>query len=133
MRCGFPDSTQLPGDPDGTANNPHRCRTTTHTHTQTVATLIAHTLGRMLIQAHTHTQRPQKSHLTRQTGFIFKCQSYQRNKTHPVCRIVGKCVVSIMKAMIVNFFLSIGRCWSARSHLTKKSVMFYMCTYTCGI
>lgn len=57
MRCGFPDSTRLPGDPDGTANNPHHHHTHTHiytrTHTvrtQTALTLIAHTLRGMLIQ-----------------------------------------------------------------------------------
>lgn len=53
MRCGFPDSTRLPGDPDGTANNPHHRHATTHTHTvhtQTALTLIAHTLAGMLIQ-----------------------------------------------------------------------------------
>lgn len=82
MRCGFPDSTWLPGDPDGTANNPHHRHATTHTHTVhtlAVLPLIAHTRRNCYsnYQAHTqpqnHTRLPQTA---LQCGALFQWQMH---------------------------------------------------------
>lgn len=80
-----------------------------HTHTNnapahTVSTLIADTGRNAYSNAHSHTQRPQKSHSTHQNGLHFQMPelSEQQNTLY-TSSCSGKYVVSIMSVMI-SFF-----------------------------
>ncbi len=76
MRCGFPDSTRLPGDPDGTANNPHHRHATTHTyctHTNSLNPNCTHTRRNAYsnYQAHTAAESHSSPPMALEHGLCF--------------------------------------------------------------